>query len=67
MGIWMIWVVFVVIAVAIDSRIALLSNVASCLAIEASRGMDQVETTCDARIALIESAASKEINCIVRV
>ena len=55
------------IAVAIDSRIALLTNVASCLAIEASRGMDQVETTCDARIALIESAASKEINCIVRV
>jgi len=66
-GIWMIWVVFVVIAVAIDSRIALLSNVASCLAIEASRGVDHVETTCDARMALIESAASKEINCIVRV
>lgn len=67
MGIWMIWVVFVVIAVAIDSRIALLSNVASYLAIEASRGVDHVETTCDARMALIESAASKEINCIVRV
>ncbi|MEL0320907.1 MAG: hypothetical protein VXA68_02720 [Gammaproteobacteria bacterium] len=63
----MIWVVFVVIAVAIDSRIVFLSNVASCLAIEASRGVDHVETTCDARIALIDSAASREINCIVRV
>lgn len=67
MGIWMIWVVFVVIAVAIDSRIVFLSNVASCLAIEASRGVDHVETTCDARMALIEIAASKEINCMVRV
>lgn len=55
------------IAVAIDSRIALLTNVASCLAIEASRGVDHVETTCDARMALIEIAASKEINCMVRV
>ena len=67
MGIWMIWLVFVVIAVAIDNRIARLNNVASCLAIDTSRGGDHVETTCDARMALIESAASKEINCIVRV
>jgi hypothetical protein len=63
----MIWVVFVVIAVAIESRIVLLTNAASCFAVDASRGVDHVETTCDARIALIDNAASREINCIVRV
>jgi hypothetical protein len=44
-----------------------LSDSLMALAIEASRGVDHVETICDARMALIDSAASKEINCIVKV
>jgi hypothetical protein len=38
----------------------------SCVVI-LSHGADHVETICDERITLIEIAASKEINCIVRV
>ena len=49
-----------------DSLVAL-AIVGLLFVVMLSHGADHVETICDARIALIEIAASKEINCIVRV
>jgi hypothetical protein len=52
---------------ALSDSLVALAIVGPLFVVMLSHGADHVETICDARIVLIEIAASKEINCIVRV